>query len=92
MCSPAPAVGGPHLLPEQEEQAALQQEGQEGSVSIEEGGEGRLERLMLIISGDSKRIKTEVWCLFSPVLFDIEERLELCYKDSEMKACFGILN
>lgn len=33
MRSAAPAAGGCHLLPEQEEQAALQQEGQEGSVS-----------------------------------------------------------
>jgi len=33
VCSAAPADGGSHLLPEQEEHAALQQEGQEGSVS-----------------------------------------------------------
>lgn len=37
MRSTAPADGGSHLLPEQEKQAALQQEGQEGSVSREEG-------------------------------------------------------
>lgn len=34
MCSAAPAAGGSHLLPEQEEQIALQQKGQEGSVSV----------------------------------------------------------
>ena len=38
MCSAAPAAGGPHLLPEQEAQVALQQEGQEGSVSTERWG------------------------------------------------------
>lgn len=41
MCSAAPAAGGPHLLPEQEEQAALQQEGHKGSVSRQEGREGK---------------------------------------------------
>lgn len=41
MCSAAPAAGGPHLLPEQEQQAALQQEGQEGAVSRQEGNKGR---------------------------------------------------
>lgn len=44
MCSAAPAAGGPHLLPEQEEEAALQQEGQEGSVSRHEGTKGRGEK------------------------------------------------
>ena len=41
MRSAAPAAGGCHLLPEQEEQAALQQEGQEGSVSRGGGRERR---------------------------------------------------
>lgn len=45
MRSAAPAAGGPHLLPEQEEQAALRQEGQERSVSKDEEREGGMERI-----------------------------------------------
>lgn len=42
MCSAAPAAGGPHLLPEQEEQAALRRQEEEGSVSLgkRDGGVG----------------------------------------------------
>lgn len=82
MCSAAPAAGGPHLLPEQEEEAALQQEGQEGSVSRQEGTKGRGEKgrqkgLMLSVIASCVPVKLHCGAFCKDVVVEKEGKQTL---------------